>query len=256
MPICRSGWILSGPLSSHRTVRLAIHSTSASRAARPHFHSWSFSSTQSWLNSGASMPCNLNVASPSSSVSPSLTMTRSVAWTEAIKIRPKQPAIRANVPSISISVGPLSVAHLGGWVQAENQPLPARRGRRVPGAASGLDHPHVQAIGRPAPQPGGDRVPDRWRGEFAYFELLRGRRHDRVVAPCALYLLEFNGRDLRSTPLEQRKRALAGLMGRRRPAAIEAKPRLECAFAGWRVMAEKTTAVQAAAAALAAHSLC
>src|SRR6516165_3376174 len=67
---------------------------------------------------------------------------------------------------------------------------------------------------------------------FASFELLRGRRHDRVVAPCALYLLEFNGRDLRSTPLEQRKRALAGLMGRRRPAAIEAKPRLECAFAG------------------------
>jgi hypothetical protein len=75
-------------------------------------------------------------------------------------------------------------------------------------------------------------------------------------------------------------------MGRRRPPAIEAKPRLECATAGWRVifqrqnddvgarchidghpdlrsqslirrsMAEKMTAVQAAAPAHAAHSLC
>jgi ATP-dependent DNA ligase len=42
---------------------------------------------------------------------------------------------------------------------------------------------------------------------LASFELLRRRRHDRVVALCAFDLLELAGRDLRHTPIEERKRA-------------------------------------------------
>ena len=52
---------------------------------------------------------------------------------------------------------------------------------------------------------------------LASFELLRGRGHDRQVALCAFDLLELDGRDLRSTPLEDRKRALARLVGKPRP---------------------------------------
>ena len=52
---------------------------------------------------------------------------------------------------------------------------------------------------------------------LASFELLRRRRHDREVALCAFDLLELDGRDLRSTPLEDRKRALARLVGKPRP---------------------------------------
>src|SRR5262249_29778836 len=52
---------------------------------------------------------------------------------------------------------------------------------------------------------------------LASFELLRGRRHDRQVALCAFDLLELDGRDLRSTPLEDRKRTLTRLIGKPRP---------------------------------------
>jgi len=52
---------------------------------------------------------------------------------------------------------------------------------------------------------------------LASFELLLGRRHDRQVALCAFDLLELDGRDLRRTPLEERKRALARLVGKPRP---------------------------------------
>jgi bifunctional non-homologous end joining protein LigD len=49
---------------------------------------------------------------------------------------------------------------------------------------------------------------------LASFELLRGRRHDRVVALCAFDLLELDGRDLCRTPIEERKRTLARLIGK------------------------------------------
>jgi bifunctional non-homologous end joining protein LigD len=52
---------------------------------------------------------------------------------------------------------------------------------------------------------------------LASFELLRGRRHDRQVALCAFDLLELDGRDLRSTPLEDRKRTLTRLIGKPPP---------------------------------------
>ena len=55
---------------------------------------------------------------------------------------------------------------------------------------------------------------------LASFELLRGRRHDRVVALCAFDLLELDGRDLRHIPLEERKRALARLIGRPRAGIV------------------------------------
>src|SRR6516164_6763978 len=59
---------------------------------------------------------------------------------------------------------------------------------------------------------------------LASFELLRGRRHDRQVALCAFDLLELDGRDLRSTPLEDRKRALARLVGKPRPGIMLMPP--------------------------------
>jgi hypothetical protein len=44
------------------------------------------------------------------------------------------------------------------------------------------------------------------------FDLLRSWRHDGAAVLCAFDLIELDGTDLRSTPIEQRKRALAGLL--------------------------------------------
>jgi ATP-dependent DNA ligase len=55
---------------------------------------------------------------------------------------------------------------------------------------------------------------------LASFELLRSRRHDRVVALCAFDLLELDGRELRHMPLEERKRLLARLVGKPRPGIV------------------------------------
>jgi bifunctional non-homologous end joining protein LigD len=46
---------------------------------------------------------------------------------------------------------------------------------------------------------------------LASFELLRGCRHDRVVALCAFDLLEIDGRNFCRTPIEERKHVLARL---------------------------------------------
>ena len=48
------------------------------------------------------------------------------------------------------------------------------------------------------------------------FDLLRSWRHDRSAVLCAFDLIELDGKDLRSTPLEQRKQALANLLHRER----------------------------------------
>jgi bifunctional non-homologous end joining protein LigD len=47
---------------------------------------------------------------------------------------------------------------------------------------------------------------------LASFELLRGRRHDKLVTLCALDLIELDGKDLRREPLERRKAMLAQLV--------------------------------------------
>ena len=44
------------------------------------------------------------------------------------------------------------------------------------------------------------------------FDLLRSWRHDHAALLCAFDLIEIDGKDLRSTPLEQRKQALADLL--------------------------------------------
>jgi bifunctional non-homologous end joining protein LigD len=44
------------------------------------------------------------------------------------------------------------------------------------------------------------------------FDLLRSWRHDHAAVLCAFDLIELDGKDLRSIPIEQRKRALAGLL--------------------------------------------
>jgi ATP-dependent DNA ligase len=51
------------------------------------------------------------------------------------------------------------------------------------------------------------------------FDLLRRRWHGEDVILCAFDLLEFDGRDLRRVPLEEREAALAKLL-RRSPDGI------------------------------------
>jgi hypothetical protein len=41
------------------------------------------------------------------------------------------------------------------------------------------------------------------------FDLIRHRHHDHAAVLCAFDLIEFNGEDLRWTPLEDRKKTLA-----------------------------------------------
>jgi bifunctional non-homologous end joining protein LigD len=48
---------------------------------------------------------------------------------------------------------------------------------------------------------------------LAVFDLLRYRRRDHAVALCAFDLLELEGYDTRRTPIEERKGALAKLLG-------------------------------------------
>jgi bifunctional non-homologous end joining protein LigD len=48
------------------------------------------------------------------------------------------------------------------------------------------------------------------------FDLLRSWRHDHAAVLCAFDLIEIDGKDLRSAPLEQRKEALADLLHRER----------------------------------------
>jgi ATP-dependent DNA ligase len=47
------------------------------------------------------------------------------------------------------------------------------------------------------------------------FDLLRYRQHDRAAVLCAFDLVELDGEDLRLSPLELRKRALAELLRRK-----------------------------------------
>jgi bifunctional non-homologous end joining protein LigD len=46
------------------------------------------------------------------------------------------------------------------------------------------------------------------------FDLLRSWRHDHAAVLCAFDLIELDGKDLRSTPIEQRKQALADVLHR------------------------------------------
>jgi bifunctional non-homologous end joining protein LigD len=48
------------------------------------------------------------------------------------------------------------------------------------------------------------------------FDLLRSWRHDHAAVLCAFDLIELDGEDLRRTPIEERKRALADLLHRER----------------------------------------
>jgi bifunctional non-homologous end joining protein LigD len=47
---------------------------------------------------------------------------------------------------------------------------------------------------------------------LSVFDLLRYRHHDHAVVLCAFDLIELDGEDLRRSPFEQRKRALAELL--------------------------------------------
>ena len=54
----------------------------------------------------------------------------------------------------------------------------------------------------------------------ASFEMLRHRRHDRLVTLCAFDLIEIDGRDLRWEPLEHRKAMLAPLLRKPLPGLV------------------------------------
>jgi ATP-dependent DNA ligase len=43
-------------------------------------------------------------------------------------------------------------------------------------------------------------------------DLIRGHRHDAAAVLCAFDLIELDGKDLRRTPIEERKRILAKLL--------------------------------------------
>jgi bifunctional non-homologous end joining protein LigD len=58
---------------------------------------------------------------------------------------------------------------------------------------------------------------------LAVFDLLRYRRRDQAVTLCAFDLLEVDGRDMRREAIEQRKSALAGLLGREQDGARPAR---------------------------------
>ena len=52
------------------------------------------------------------------------------------------------------------------------------------------------------------------------FDLLRYRQHDRAAVLCAFDLIELDGEDLRRSPLEHRKRALAKLLRQKRDGIV------------------------------------
>ncbi len=52
------------------------------------------------------------------------------------------------------------------------------------------------------------------------FDLLRSWRHDHAAVLCAFDLIELDSKDLRSTPIEQRKHALADLLRRQRDGIV------------------------------------
>jgi bifunctional non-homologous end joining protein LigD len=53
-------------------------------------------------------------------------------------------------------------------------------------------------------------------GGLSVFDLIRYRQHDRAAVLCAFDLIELDGNDLRHSPIENRKRALADMLGRKR----------------------------------------
>ena len=50
---------------------------------------------------------------------------------------------------------------------------------------------------------------------LSVFDLIRYQQHDHAAVLCAFDLIELDGEDLRRSPFEQRKRALAELLRRR-----------------------------------------
>jgi hypothetical protein len=50
---------------------------------------------------------------------------------------------------------------------------------------------------------------------LSVFDLLRYWQHDRMAVLCAFDLIELDGEDLRLSPIEYRKRALAALLSRK-----------------------------------------
>ena len=69
-------------------------------------------------------------------------------------------------------------------------------------SGSGLAEPILEAEGMPV------------------FDLLRYRQHDRAAVLCAFDLIELDGEDLRRSPLEHRKRALAKLLRQKRDGIV------------------------------------
>jgi hypothetical protein len=55
---------------------------------------------------------------------------------------------------------------------------------------------------------------------FAAFDLLRSWRHDHAAMLCAFDLIEVDGKDLRSGPIEERKHVLAEILHPERKAIV------------------------------------
>jgi bifunctional non-homologous end joining protein LigD len=52
------------------------------------------------------------------------------------------------------------------------------------------------------------------------FDLLRSWRHDHAAVLCAFDLIELDGKDLRSVPIEERKRVMADVLRRERDGIV------------------------------------
>ena len=50
--------------------------------------------------------------------------------------------------------------------------------------------------------------------------MIRLRRHEQIIVLCAFDLIELDGKDLRRTPIETRKRTLARLLRRAHPGIV------------------------------------
>ena len=55
---------------------------------------------------------------------------------------------------------------------------------------------------------------------LAVFDMIRRRRHEQIIVLCAFDLIELDGKDLRRTPIETRKRTLARLLRRAHPGIV------------------------------------
>ena len=62
--------------------------------------------------------------------------------------------------------------------------------------------------------------PSSWTSGLSIFDVLRYRQHDHAATLCAFDLLELDGADVRSRPIEERKQHLAWALRQTHPGIV------------------------------------